>query len=279
MARPSARAPLEPFAYRDFRRYLADWQTVRALDRLPDSVGWLAKRLNLTAARLGNILSRGERWPDERAARLCAALGLTGEALAFYRLLITFNTAADLDERQQALEAAVDILAERAERAGQGGVHRARMGWPHAVVQHLMDWPGYQPDPHWIAAQVGDGCTPAQAAQALLDLAHPNSASAVPDQITLRPDSDLVDVLAMDLALRRTQARLAADPGAVWRRMGFWALPRGAGASVAGVAELRPSYTARRPGVPAEVVTAVLPAALPLNRPMTRRAPPRRDLT
>lgn len=257
-------SPLEPFPYRDHRRYVQDWRTLRALDGLPESLGWLAVRLALNPRTVRNILARGDAPPEGYAGTLTRTLGLLGEAADFFPHLIAFNTASALMVRQQALEAAVAVLVARAERLGQGPVLRARLGWPHVGVRAWLQR-GVS-DPVDLAVRLGT--TPEEVVVALADLAVPQAARAVPTRLTLGPDSDLVDVLAMDRALRRAQDRLRVAPEGVYRRMGFWALPRTMGADAATVDRLRPGFDGAGP--PAELITGVLPAGLPLGQPVPR---------
>lgn len=94
-----------PFAYNDFRRYLADWQTAQQ-ERDPDfSKSEVSRRLGLPRTRsyFTDVLA-GKRVTGTFLDRFVSCLALDREEARFFRVLVRFNQAETPEERELAFD-------------------------------------------------------------------------------------------------------------------------------------------------------------------------------
>lgn len=163
---PSRRNTLDVFRYLDYRKFLADYYTARK----PRGFSY---RSFSRAARLGapnylKLVIAGQRnLTDAMAARFAEALGMQGEAAAYFCELVRFaqakNAAARSDSHDRLLGYRRYRRAHKLELA-----HAAyHSKWYLPAIRELVRHPGFRDDPAWIAEQLWPAIKRSEAKHAL----------------------------------------------------------------------------------------------------------------
>lgn len=156
------------FEYEHFRDYLRDWFDHRKATNPRYSYRLFAKRAGSTDPSLLHRVIRGRRrLPDAQVDAFCTALHLEGEAAEYFRLLVAYEQARKVVDRERAWAALIDFHARRQGPNLDGDYVRFLSGWLPPAVLAMADCPGFEADPQAIAHRFRPAVTEDQVAEVL----------------------------------------------------------------------------------------------------------------
>jgi len=156
-----------PFAYNDFRRFLADWQAAQQ-ERDPDfSKSEVSRRLGLPRTRsyFTDVLS-GKRVTGTFLDRFVGVLGLDREEVRYFRVLVRFNQAETPEERELSFDQLV-ALNRTPHHALDKRQYLYYRNWWNGAIRALLATGDYGDDPERIAKNLTPAITPGEAKASL----------------------------------------------------------------------------------------------------------------
>lgn len=164
----AAQPTVDVFAYLDVRGFLADYYEARKRESAAFSYRFFARRVGLRSPNHLKRVIDGERpLTAAMAVRYADAIGLRGEAHAYFLDLAAFSRVATTAERNAAYARLTRYRrtrdAHRLEQA-QGRYHAT---WFVPAVRELVATRGFREDPAWIARALIPAISRAEAASAL----------------------------------------------------------------------------------------------------------------
>lgn len=164
-------APPDVFAYLDVRSYLRDVYDYRKEYGRGFSYRAFSRRAGLrTPNHLKRIIDGDRTLTPEMALRYAGALGLTGDAIAYFCDLAAFGRASTLEERNAAYERLTGYRSyKRAHHTDS--VHAEYYSkWYIPAIRELLLRADFEEDPGWIGSQLVPPIRPSEAQQALATL-------------------------------------------------------------------------------------------------------------
>ena len=162
------RSPIDVFEYLDFRAFLADVYAHRKAQGRGFSYRVFAR---LAGLRSPNHLKRvidGERnLSPGSAIRYAEALGLEGDAAAYFSDLVTFNQAKTSTVRNAAYERLTGFRSYRKVQALDLAHAAYHAEWYIPAIRELAARSDFCADPAWIARRMVPAITLGQAGRAL----------------------------------------------------------------------------------------------------------------
>lgn len=157
------------FSYEDYRIYLKDVYTARKQRGL--SHRGLARRAGLSSPSFLKAVMDGQRnLAPHTARRVASALGLTGDAAEYFRLLVSSNQTVDPAERR-AIRASLGRLRRYQDvqplADARDSYHRH---WYLPAIRELSLTEVFRADPKWIARVLTPKISAREARQALATL-------------------------------------------------------------------------------------------------------------
>lgn len=158
-----------PFAYNDFRRYLADWQAAQQ-ERDPDfSKSEVSRRLGLPRTRsfFTDILG-GKRLSGTFLERFITVLGLDRDETRYFRVLVRFNQAETPEDRELSFDQLVALNRTPRHSLDMRQYLYYRHWW-NGAIRALLATRDYGDEPERIAKDLTPAITTGEA-KASLDL-------------------------------------------------------------------------------------------------------------
>lgn len=162
------RAPVDVFAYQDFRAFLRAYYERRKSQKKGFSLRAFSQRVGLRSPNYLKLVMDGDRGlGPELAMRFATACGLIGDARDYFCILAAFNQAKTMATREQHYARLRGFQRYRATHrldASQGAYHAE---WFIPAVRELCAHHAFRDDPKWIAKTLHPAISPQQARQAL----------------------------------------------------------------------------------------------------------------
>jgi uncharacterized protein (TIGR02147 family) len=165
MAHPSV------YGYTDFRRFLVDWLAQRQAEDARFTRSEFHRRLGLpnTRSYLPDVLAGKEVSPTF-LERFAVALELTSEEARFFRVLVRFNQARSVDERELAFDQLVS-LNKTPRTVIDPDHYRYYRHWWNGAIRALLAIHDIGDEPRRIASLLTPAITDGQARESLKLLA------------------------------------------------------------------------------------------------------------
>jgi uncharacterized protein (TIGR02147 family) len=164
----ASRAPVDVFAFRDFRAFLRAYAERRRAQKDGFSLSGFSKRVGLRSPSYFTLVIDGERnLTADSAHRFAEACGLSGEAVSYFCTLVDFNQAKTARERElhyATLQGFRRFRASHRLDAAQSAYHSE---WYIPAIYELAALASFRDDPKWIAKTLLPAIAPKQASQAL----------------------------------------------------------------------------------------------------------------
>jgi uncharacterized protein (TIGR02147 family) len=159
------------FAYLDYRAFLEAWFAWRKEENPRVSHRAIARRVGERSPSFLADLIKGRRnLTAVRRDALSKVVGLDEDEDAFFALLVAFEQAADVDEKQRVWERVAGTKRFRAARRIEGDSYAYLAHWYYPAVRELVRRPDFQLDPAWVAAELRPPISAEEAQQALAAL-------------------------------------------------------------------------------------------------------------
>ena len=162
------RAPVDVFAYRDHRAFLAAFHTRASAQNGGFSYADFSKRVGLRSPNYLKLVIDGERnLSVDMAHRFGEACGLSGQSLRFFCSLVAFGQAKTTRERDRHYAELQTFRRFRASHrldAAQSAYHSQ---WYIPAIHELCAREDFQDDPRWIGSTLLPSISAKDAAQAL----------------------------------------------------------------------------------------------------------------
>ena len=152
------RAPVDVFAYRDHRAFLAAFHTRASAQNGGFSYADFSKRVGLRSPNYLKLVIDGERnLSVDMAHRFGEACGLSGQSLRFFCSLVAFGQAKTTRERDRHYAELQTFRRFRASHrldAAQSAYHSQ---WYIPAIHELCAREDFQDDPRWIGSTLLTG--------------------------------------------------------------------------------------------------------------------------
>ncbi len=167
--KPAARVPsVNPFEFLDYRAYLRAHYHAEKERRPAFSHRFFSRQAGLKSPNFLKLVMDGERnLGPETVPKFIKALGLVGEAAAFFADLVAFNQADTVAEKNRAFERISASRRFRMAKRIDGDLFRYLSYWYYPAIRELAARSDFQESPKWIASQLRPKVTPAEAGAAL----------------------------------------------------------------------------------------------------------------
>jgi uncharacterized protein (TIGR02147 family) len=155
------------FDYLDHRAFLRDHYRERKAERGLSFRGF-SRRAGLRSPNYLKLVIDGERnLSDKMAERFAQALGLTGDAAAYFTTLVRFAQAKSTTERTEQYTKLTGFRRYRSARPLATAEVEYHATWYLPAVRELAARGDFSDDPRWIASMLWPAIAPADAARAL----------------------------------------------------------------------------------------------------------------
>ena len=164
-----SRAPsVNVFEFLDYRAFLRAHYAAEKARRPAFSHRFFARLAGLKSPNFLKLVMDGERnLGPETVPKFSHAIGLTGEAAAFFADLVTFTQAESVADKNRAFERISASRRFRSARRIEGDLFKYLSQWYYPAIRELAAREDFQESPKWIAAQLRPKIAVADAASAL----------------------------------------------------------------------------------------------------------------
>jgi uncharacterized protein (TIGR02147 family) len=163
-------APIEMFGYLDYRSFLRDYYLDRK-DRRGLSFRAFSRRAGLRSPNYLKLVIDGARnLSDEMAARFATAVGLKGDAAAYFGELVRFNQAKTTPERNDSYARLTGYRHYRRAQPLELAHAAYHSTWYLPAIRELAARRDFRDDPAWVARALLPSITKAEAAAGLQTL-------------------------------------------------------------------------------------------------------------
>ena len=161
-------ASVNVFEYLDYRAYLRAYYTAEKQRRAAFSHRFFSRQAGLRSPNFLKLVMDGERnLGPETVPKFAKALGLVGEAAAFFTDLVTFTQAESVADKNRAFERISASRRFRSARRIEGDLFKYLSHWYNPAVRELAAREDFQENPKWIATQLRPKISTAEAGAAL----------------------------------------------------------------------------------------------------------------
>jgi uncharacterized protein (TIGR02147 family) len=162
-----ARRPgLDVFAFLDYRAFLRAYYQLKQKQHL--SYRAFSRRAKLSSPNYLKLVIDGQRnLSVEMAERFATACDLSGEAARYFRELVAFNQATELEQRNACYKRLLGFRRYREMQRLDVAQDTYHSKWYLPAIRELAARPDFRDDPDWIAALLEPPIRPAEAKQAL----------------------------------------------------------------------------------------------------------------
>jgi uncharacterized protein (TIGR02147 family) len=158
------------FGYLDYRAFLRDYYLDRK-DRRGLSFRAFSKRAGLRSPNYLKLVIDGDRnLSDEMAGRFAKAVGLDGDAAAYFGELVRFNQARTSAERNDSYSRLTGYRHYRRAQPLELGHAAYHSTWYLPAIRELAARRDFRDDPAWIAKSLRPPITKAEASAAMKTL-------------------------------------------------------------------------------------------------------------
>jgi uncharacterized protein (TIGR02147 family) len=164
------RAPpsVNVFEFLDYRAFLRAYYAAEKARRPAFSHRFFSRQAGLRSPNFLKLVMDGERnLGAETVPKFIKAIGLAGEAAAFFADLVTFGQAETVAEKNRAFERIAASRRFRSARRIDGDLFRYLSHWYYPAIRELSARADFDENPRWIAARLRPRITPAEAQTAL----------------------------------------------------------------------------------------------------------------
>ena len=156
------------FEYLDYRAFLRAYYAAEKERRPAFSYRFFSRLAGLRSPNFLKLVMDGERnLGPETVPKFAHAIGLTGEASAFFSDLVTFTQAESVADKNRAFERISASRRFRHARRIEGDLFKYLSQWYYPVIRELAAREDFTENPKWIAAQLRPKIAPTDAASAL----------------------------------------------------------------------------------------------------------------
>jgi uncharacterized protein (TIGR02147 family) len=165
---PRTLSGVNVFEFLDYRAYLRAVYAAEKQRRPAFSHRYFSRLAGLRSPNFLKLVMDGERnlGPDT-VPKFVSALGLVGEAAAFFCDLVVFTQAQSVAEKNRAFERIAASRRFRGARRIDGDLFTYLSHWYYPAVRELTAHTDFREDPKWIARQLRPRISPADAERAL----------------------------------------------------------------------------------------------------------------
>jgi uncharacterized protein (TIGR02147 family) len=155
------------YAYNDFRKFLVDYQAARQKIEPSFSKSEFSRSLLLPNTRsYFNDVLRGKRVSETFVERIIASVGFDRDEALFFRTLVRFNQAANIEERDVFFEQLI-ALNRTPRRVLDKNILVYYSKWYHSVIRALLEIYDFKDDYAWLAKKLNPAITPREAKKAI----------------------------------------------------------------------------------------------------------------
>ncbi|MCB9677998.1 MAG: TIGR02147 family protein [Alphaproteobacteria bacterium] len=160
--------PVDVFRYLDVRRFLSDYYDARKSEGRGFSYRAFSRRVGLRSPNhLKRVIDGGRPLTAPMAVKYAEAIGLDGDAHAYFIDLAAFSRVHTTDERNAAYARLVRYRKTRDAHRLDLDSARYHGTWYLPAIRELVSVPDFQEDPGWVARSLVPQIGRAEAAQAL----------------------------------------------------------------------------------------------------------------
>lgn len=159
------------FEYDNYRTYLRDYYHFHK-QTLPDfSLRYFCQKAGYRSGSFFRMVMRAERdLSDDGIDRFARALELSAAEADFFRLLVKFNQASSIEQKQRFAHEMMRSKTFQRLRPLAKAKFEYWSQWYNVVIRELVAIAGFREDPAWIAEQLSPHISAEQAASALRQL-------------------------------------------------------------------------------------------------------------
>jgi uncharacterized protein (TIGR02147 family) len=212
------------YAYNDFRKFLVDYQAARQKIEPTFSKSQFSRSLLLpnTRSYLNDVL-RGKKVSETFVERIIASVGFDKHEAQFFRTLVRFNQAGNIEERELFFEQLI-VLNRTPKRVLDKDILVYYSKWYHSVLRALLEIHRFDGDYARLAKRLSPPITPREAKKAVdlmirLGIVAKNASGAYkPAEKSIAAPENMRDDLLRQYQLRflsLAQTVLAQQPGTV----------------------------------------------------------------
>lgn len=166
-------AGVNPSSFLDYKVYLESLYLAMKAKTSRYSYAKFAQDLGFNASNILHQIVRGHRPLTVKAAqKIIDALDLRGVEKKYLLLLIQYNNATAVTERESLFNKLVDVKNEVLPTTEDKSWLEFFSEWYHPVVRELVGLPEFKSDPEWISDQIMPRIRPEQAKKSLELLAN-----------------------------------------------------------------------------------------------------------
>jgi uncharacterized protein (TIGR02147 family) len=164
-----SRSPgINVFEFLDYRAFLRAYYAAEKERRPAFSHRFFSRLAGLRSPNFLKLVMDGERnLGPETVPKFSHAIGLTGEAAAFFADLVTFTQAESVADKNRAFERISASRRFRSAKRIEGDLFKYLSQWYYPAIRELAAREDFVESPKWIAAQLRPKIAPADAASAL----------------------------------------------------------------------------------------------------------------
>jgi uncharacterized protein (TIGR02147 family) len=156
------------FEFLDYRAFLRAYYAAEKARRPAFSHRFFSRLAGLRSPNFLKLVMDGERnLGADTVPKFVTAMGLTGEAALFFADLVTFTQAQSLAEKNRAFERIAASRRFRTARRIDGQLFTYLSHWYYPAIRELTARADFQESPKWIANELGNQISPADAERAL----------------------------------------------------------------------------------------------------------------
>lgn len=143
------------FAYTSYRRYLEDFFREKKSANKRFSYRVFNEKAGISSPSFFKLVVAGDRnLAGKSTDAFIKALGLTPREAQFFRVLVRFNQAKSLDEREQSFRQMAFFREFDSVKTLDAHQYRFYEKWYHAAILEMTRIKGFRQDPHWIATHL-----------------------------------------------------------------------------------------------------------------------------
>ena len=164
-----SRSPgINVFEFLDYRAFLRAYYTAEKARRPAFSHRFFSRLAGLRSPNFLKLVMDGERnLGPETVPKFSHAIGLTGEAAAFFSDLVTFTQAESVADKNRAFERISASRRFRSAKRIEGDLFKYLSQWYYPAIRELAAREDFVENPKWIAAQLRPKIAASDAASAL----------------------------------------------------------------------------------------------------------------
>jgi uncharacterized protein (TIGR02147 family) len=156
------------FDFLDYRAYLRAYYESGKRRPAGFSFRTFSKRAGLKSPNFFKLVMDGDRnLGKDTVPKFVEALGLEGDARAFFEDLVAFEQAGDNQEKNRVFERIAASRRFRTARRIDGMFHDYLSHWYHPAIRELAQRADFRDDPKWLVEMLNSSITPKQAAHSL----------------------------------------------------------------------------------------------------------------